>query len=130
MVSLTAARLLSRNFYSSTDFDPDSDETQSYTNVEYLIDDLIDWINTECGVSISSMSGTAGSKTVTLTAAQNAVASMILPILLRDTKYRITESSGLGPVSVSESVGGMDSATKQLFYKALKRIRGHSFVEV
>ena len=130
MVSLTAARTLARNYYESTDFDPDADETTSYTNVEYLIDDLIDWVNTEAGTSISSMSGTAGEKTVTLTAAQNAVISMILPVLLRDTKYRINNSSGLGPASVSESIGGMDTSSKQLFYKALKRLRGVSFVQV
>ena len=128
MVSLTAARALASNFYKSTDFDPSGNETTSYTNVEYIIDDCIDWINSEADASISSMAGAAGSKSTTLTAAQNAVMSMILPIILRETKYRINSSTGLGPASISESIGSLDNTTKKMFYKALDRLRTRSFV--
>ena len=75
MVSVTAATVLARNHYGSTDFDPATssrNETVSYTNVEYIIDDAIDFINSEAETTISQLAGMAGAKTVTVSRNQNA----------------------------------------------------------
>ncbi len=127
MVSLTAADVLAQNYYRSTDFDPAADETTSLTNVEGIIDDIIDYINVEAGTSISAMSGTAGSKTVTLTREQNAVIKLILPVTLKERKYKISTSSALGPASISESVGSQDSVFKEMFWKAINRLKEYDW---
>jgi hypothetical protein len=107
MVSITAADVLARYHYAVTDFDPASspDATVSKTNVELIIDDIIDFINSEAETSIPAMSGTDGSKTVTVSRNQNAAIKLILPVALKETKYKISTSSSLGPASISESVG-------------------------
>jgi len=128
MTDLTAANVLARFNYSSTDFDPDSDETTSYTNVEYIIDDVIDFINSEAGTSISNLAGVAGAKTVTVTGAQNAAIKLVLSVVLKETKYKISTSSGLGSASISESVGSQDTIFRTMFWSSINRLRGRSFV--
>ena len=128
MVEITAAKVLGRFHYKTTDFDPDgTDEDTSYTNVEYIIDDVIDFVNLEAGTSISSMTGTSPNKTVTVTNDQNAVIKMLLPIVLRDTLVSYSKSSSLGPASISESVSQQSVDFLELFQQALNRLRGVSF---
>jgi len=128
LVEITAAKVLGRFHYKTTDFDPDgTDETTSYTNVEYIIDDVIDFVNLEAGTSISSMTGTSPNKTVTVTNDQNAVIKMLLPIVLRDTLVSYSKSSSLGPASISESVSQQSVDFLELFQQALNRLRGVSF---
>ena len=128
MVDLTAATVLARFNYDSTAFDPDRDETASLTNVEYIIDDAIDFVNAEAGTSISNLAGVAGSKTVTLTAAQNAPIKLILSVMLKETKYKISTSSSLGPASASETVGGQDAIFRKMFWQSIGRLQGRSFL--
>ena len=123
MTEITAAKVLGRFFYESTDFDPDGDETASYTNVEYLIDDVIDYINLETGSSISNLAGVAGSKTVTVTGAQNAAIKLLMPVMLKETKYKISTSGSLGQLSSSESIGAQDPLFRDLLKNALNRLR-------
>ena len=123
MVSITAADVLARFNYKSNDFDPDNDETTSYTNVEQIIDDIIDFINSEAETSISAMDGTAGVKTVTVSRNQNAAIKLLLPVMLKETKYKISTSASLGPASASESVGGQDIIFKELFWRAIERLK-------
>ncbi len=130
MTEITAAKVLGRYNYETTDFDPDEDETTSLTNVEYIIDDVIDFINAEAGTSMSNMAGVAGSKTVTVTGAQNAAIKMVLPVVLKETKYKTSVSSGLGPASMSESVGSQDRIFRDMFWRAISRLRGRSFLRV
>jgi len=128
MTDLTAATVLARFNYDSKDFDPDSDETQSYTNVEYIIDDVIDFINSEAGISVSNMAGVAGAKTVTVTGAQNAAIKLVLSVVLKETKYKLSTSSSLGPASISESVGSQDQIFRKMFWSSMNRLRGRSFL--
>jgi len=129
LTTITSAIVLSRFAYESTDFDPASspDETVSYTNVEYIIDDVIDFINSEAGTSISNLAGVAAAKTVTVTGAQNACIKLVLDFYLKDTKYKINESGGLGPASVTTSVYSQDPVIKNMLWKSLDRLRGRSF---
>jgi len=130
LTEITAAKVLGRYNYETTDFDPDEDETTSLTNVEYIIDDVIDFINAEAGTSMSNMAGVAGSKTVTVTGAQNAAIKMVLPVVLKETKYKTSVSSVLGPASMSESVGSQDRIFRDMFWRAISRLRGRSFLRV
>lgn len=132
MTVLTAARVLARFNYKRTDFDPDNstpDEDTSLTNVEYIIDDCIDYVNSEAGASISNLSGTSPDKTVTVTGAQNAALMILLEMMLRDSRYTASSSSHtLGPASVSESVGQQPMAVQGLLEKALDRLRGRTIL--
>jgi hypothetical protein len=123
MTEITAATMLARFNYKSTDFDPDDDEDTSLTNVEYIIDDVIDYINLIAGTSISNLSGTSPDKTVTVTGPQNAAIKMLLPLMLRDTKYHVSESTGLGPVSVSNTVSTQNPAFQKMFEKAIATLK-------
>ena len=126
MVSVTAAAVLARNHYGSTDFDPATssrNEAVSYTNVEYIIDDAIDFINSEAETTMPAMDGTAGSKTVTVSRNQNAALQLLLPVMLKESKYKISTSGSLGPASASETVGGQDSIFKEMFWKSIERLK-------
>lgn len=127
MVTLTASSVLARFFYKSTDFDPNENETTSLTNVEYIIDDVIDFINSEAEVNIPQMSGTAGLKTVTVTRQQNAAIKLVLGVILKESKYKTSTSSSLGPASISESVGSQDSIFKEMFWAAIERLKEHDW---
>jgi hypothetical protein len=123
VVSITAANVLAKNVYKSTDFDPNEDETTSLTNVESIIDDVIDFINSEAEINIPPMSGDSGSKTVTVSRNQNAAINLILPVTLKEKKYKISTSSNLGPASVSESVGSQDTIFKEMLWRAIDRLK-------
>jgi len=130
MTDITAAKVLARFYYGSTDFDPASSgktTVTSYTNVEYIIDDVIDFINAEAGTSILPLAGAAGTKTVTVTTAQNAAIKLVLPVMLKETKYKISTSSSLGATSASESIGSQDPIFQKMFWAAINRLRGSSF---
>jgi hypothetical protein len=125
MVIITAATTLAQNVYSSTDFDPatNPNETVSLTNVELIIDKAIDFISSETETSIPPMDGTVGSKTVTVTRNQNAAIALLLPVMLKEAKYKISTSGSLGPLSASVSVGSQDSIFKEMFWKAIERLK-------
>jgi hypothetical protein len=129
MTDITAATVLARFHYKSTDFDPATspDETVSLINVEYVIDDAIDFINLEAGTSIGSLAGVAGAKTVSVTNDENAALKLLLGIMLHDTKEQMSSSFGLGPVSGSESLSKQSQGFVDLFERALNRLRGSSF---
>jgi len=75
MVEITAALIHSETGYSTDDI--------STTNLEYLIDNSINYVNLMAGTSISNLSGAvAGSKTVTVTADQAAVLKPLINLLL------------------------------------------------
>ena len=126
MTTLTAAIVLERFDLTTADF--------SAVATEYLIDDVIDYINLEAGTSISNLAGVAGAKTVTVTSGQNAAIKLILSLMLKDVKAMATSTSQtLGQMSMSESIsesvsqasigvqGMIDKALKRLTGMALKR---------
>ena len=127
LATLTAAIVLDRFFYESTDFDPDGDETASFTAVEYIIDDVIDFVNSEAGTSIAALTGVAGAKTGTVTGPQNAAVKLVLGVTLKEARYKISTNATMGPLGASESVGAQDPIFRKMLHNALNRLRGRSF---
>ena len=127
MTDITAANVLARFYYESTDFDPNRDETVSYTNAEYIIDDCIDFVNSEAGVSMTALAGVAGTKTTTITGSQNAALKLVLGVTLKEAKYKLSTNATLGPLGASESVGAQDPIFRKMLYNALNRLRSRSF---
>lgn len=124
MTTLTAAIILARYHYKSTDFDTaaTADETTSLTNAEYIIDDVIDYINLIAGTSISNLSGTAGTKTTTVTNDQNAAIKLLLPLMLKDAKYKTNDNSTLGPAGVSATLNSQNPVFIEMFEKAIAKL--------
>jgi len=136
--SLTALIALAENGYTTTDM--------TAVNTEYVIDNAIDFVNLTAEVNIPQLSGTAGTKTVTLTREQNAAVRLLVTCMLREAKKTsLTNSSssgtatsgslGIGNLSMSESssvssaitaassLNSSNDLTRSLFEMAIERLR-------
>lgn len=120
MPSITAQQILDENKWTVSDI--------SKTNLEYLIDNAINHINAETGLSISNLSGSAESKTVTVTSAQDYVIKALTAILVRAYKDKGPQAS-LGPMNLAEiSTDPHYKAMMWLIKRGIQRLRGRSFV--
>ena len=75
MPPITAQDILDENNYTESDI--------SKAKVEALIDNAINYINLETGLSISNMSGSEGSKSVTVTSSQAPVVKALASLYVR-----------------------------------------------
>jgi len=94
--------------------------------IEYIIDSSIDMVNADASVAISAMSGTAGSKTVSMTGAQAAAvkACIAMKLASRVTAGSSSTSTTLGPFSTSTSSSSGGSDINLVLYKrAIQRLR-------
>ena len=111
MATITAATLDSRLHL---------EDAATNTDLENLIDGAIDLLNVyllKYGKSIGNMTGTAGSKTVTVTSAEKGAIIMVACSLYsRDykTSGSQSESSSLGPASYSMSAASTSNASELL----------------
>jgi len=90
---------------------------------EALIDLAIDLLNLFSDAAMSNMSGVAGSKTVTLTAAQRGAVTLVT----RDLYYSFfkdIETSTVGGVGVSPTDVLANPASVRLIRVAAKRLQG------
>lgn len=140
--TFTATQIIQQNGYVvTTDFTP--------TNVEYWIDDSVDYVNLLAETSIPHMTGTAGSKSISVSDKVNAALKPLLACVLRENKKTTltnssstsnssgsTNSFGLGalngsePSSISSSIGAASSINnpnntifRQMFLDAIERLR-------
>jgi len=118
MVTITAAQMHSETGYSISDI--------TVTNLEYLIDNAIDYVNAECGTSISSMAG-GPPKTVTVTAGQSAALKPLIVLMMRAYKDR-GPTVGVPGLNVTEVISDPQYKLHIMLWKSsLKRLRGRSF---
>jgi len=75
MPTITAQDILDENNYTESDI--------SKAKVEALIDNAINYINLETGLSISNMSGSSGSKSVTVTSGQAPIVKALASLYVR-----------------------------------------------
>ena len=118
MVTVTniATQVLNENNYSTTDI--------TAINLEYLIENAIDYVNLEAGTSIADLSGGAGSKSIVGTEAEIFTVKTVTVLMIRAYKDR-GPNSGLGPMSVATVIGDPQySLFKDLIEKSLNRLRG------
>ena len=73
--TISAQQILDENGWTESDI--------SKTNLEYLIDNAINYINLQTGLSISNLSGSAGSKTVSVTKQQAVIIKALTALLVR-----------------------------------------------
>ena len=118
-ISNIAQQILDENNYTEADI--------SKTNLEYLIDNAIDYINLVAGTSIADLSGTAGSKSLTATENEIVAIKLLTVLLLRAYKDRGPNASVAG-LNVSAVINDPQyTLYKELFDLAVARLRGKYF---
>ena len=118
MVTITADLMQSRTGYGDTYI--------TNTNLEYLIDDAIDYVNLEAGTSISNLAAS----TVTVTASQAAVLIPLIKLLMRAYKDK-GPTSNISSMSVSAVINDPQyKLNMYLLKKGIDRLRGRSFERV
>jgi len=118
MATITAQQILDENKWTETQI--------SITNLEYLIDNAINYVNAETGLSISNLSGSPGS--VTVTSSQDYVIKALSAVLVRAYLEK-------GP-NVAVNAMNMSKISTDPHYKVMmwliksgiNRLRGRSFV--
>ena len=90
-----AQRILDENGYTLTDF-----PNLTLTILEYKIDDSIDYVNSQTGLAIATLSGSAGSKSFVYTAPQNIPVKGLTNLMLKAYKEK-GSTVGLGSMNVS-----------------------------
>lgn len=119
MPAITAAQIKAEN-----DWD---DDTISDTNLEYLIDNIINYVNLVAGSGISNLTGAAGSKTVTVSSNQDPVLKSGIALAVRAYTDK-GPNVALGALNVAQIV--QDPHYKfmnKLFMGGIGRLRGRSF---
>jgi hypothetical protein len=122
MATITAQLILDENNYTDGDI--------TLTNLEYLIDNAINYVNLQTGLSISNLSGTAESKTVTVTSNESTVIKSLTVLMVRAYKDR-GPNMGLSGLSVATLTSDPQYS---LFIKivddGIKRLCGQNFDRV
>jgi len=90
-----AQTILDENGYALSDF-----SGLTLTILENKIDDAIDYINAQTGLTIASLTGAAGSKTLTYTVPQNVAIKQFTNLGLRAYKEKGSQV-GIGTLSVT-----------------------------
>jgi len=120
MATITAQQILDETGYTAANH-------ISLTNLEYLIDNAINYINSEAGLSISNLSGAAGSKTVTVTNAQAPIIKMLSKLFIR-AYVDMGPNVAVGGLAVSTLTSDPQYALfLPLITQGINRLRGRSF---
>jgi len=120
MPAVTAQQILDENGWTTGDI--------SLANLEYLIDNAINYVNLVTGLSISNLSGAAGSKTVTVTSAQDPIIKMLAGLLVR---AYLDKGPAVNVAAVNVTQITTDPHYKvfmRIVNEGINRLRGRSFV--
>jgi len=119
VITTIAQRILDENNWVVSDI--------SLTNLEYVIDNAIDYINMEAGTSIADLSGAADSKSLTGTDSEIAVVKLLSVLMVRAYKDRGPQvTTGTMGVQAVISDPQYHLFTK-LVTRGINRLSGRSF---
>ena len=108
-VTITAQSILDQTGYTVYAVGPPATGDFTLVNTELMIDDAIDTVNLMFTQAIAALSGSAGSKSGTMTRDQNAVVKMLLVLMLREGKKtslsNSTSTNGGSSTNQSINVG-------------------------
>lgn len=119
-MAITAQRILDENNWLTTDI--------TLVNCEYLIDNAINYINLETGLSMSNLTGVAGAQTVTLTNPQETAVKMLSALLVR---AYLDKGSSVNIQSIGVATIISDPhfrVFQQLLKKSISRLKGRSMM--
>ena len=120
MVTVTniATQILNENNYTTSDI--------TATNLEYLIDNAIDYVNMETSTSIADLSGSAGTKSIIGTESEIVTVKCATVLMLRAYKDR-GPNTALGNLAVSSLISDPQySFFTEMLKNSLNRLRGRS----
>jgi len=113
-----AQRVLDENGFLITDF-----PNLTLTILEYKIDDAIDYVNLQAGLTIADLSGTAGSKSITGTDGQILAVKWVTNLMLKAYKEK-GEQVGIGALNVTYIVNDPDyKMSMMIVEKAIERLK-------
>jgi len=113
-----AQRILDENGYAISDF-----SGLTLTILEYKIDDAIDYVNLQAGLTIADLAGTAESKSITGTDGQILAVKWLTNLLLKAFKEKGTQAAISG-LSVGYIVSDPDyKVTMMVIEKAIDRLK-------
>jgi len=113
-----AQRVLDENGYTTASF-----SGLTLTILEYKIDDAIDWINLQAGLTIADLGGEAGAKTITGTDAEIFVVKWLTNLMLKAYKEK---GSQIGVEALSAGYVSIDPDYKlsmMMIEKAIERLK-------
>lgn len=114
-IASIAQRILDENAYTLADI--------SLTNLEYLIDNAIDYINMQAGITIVDLSGSAETKSLTATEPQIFAVKSLGVLMLRAYKDKGPQV-GIGSLNVSFITSDPQySLFMQFVEKAIDRLK-------
>lgn len=116
-VTNIATRILDENNYTEP----------SKTNLEYIIDNAIDYINMEAGTSIADLSGTAESKSLVGTESEIVVVKSLSVLMLRAYHDRGPQVSAGGLAVQAVIVDPQYKLFSKMVATGIKRLAGRSF---
>lgn len=113
-----AQRILDENGYTLADF-----PNLTLTILEYKIDDAIDYVNSQAGLSIADLSGTAGSKSITADDGQILAVKWLSNLMLKVYKEKGVQT-GIGALSVIYIVNDPDyKMSMMILDKQIERLK-------
>lgn len=122
MGTITAAQVKTENKWTADNI--------SDTDLEYLIDNIINYINLVAGTSISNLSGGAGSKTMTSTSGQDPVVKAGVALAMRAYLDK-GPAVAVGGLNVQQIVSDPHYRfMTTLFKQGINMLRGRSFERV
>jgi len=116
-ISNIAQRILDENGYSLTDF-----SGLTLTILEYKIDDAIDYINLQAGLSMADLSGSPESKSITATDGQIVVVKWLTNLFLQAYKDKGTQV-GIQGTNITQVVNNADFQVSTMITKAIERLK-------
>lgn len=117
-VANIAQRILDENGYVLTDF-----TNLTLTILEYKIDDAIDYVNLQAGLTIADLSGAAESKSITATDGQILAVKWLTNLMLKAYKEK-GDQAGISGLSVSHVINNPDYAmSTMVIEKAIDRLK-------
>ena len=117
-----ALTFLSRNNYALTSF-----PKMQLTDIENLIQDVIDYVNLDANITIPDLAGTPGALSMTADGIEYPVVKMISSLILHSLVNRGPNAS-LGVASVSSSLSEATGKVEyELIERGLNRLRKRSF---
>ena len=108
-----AQRILDENGYAVYDF-----ASLTLTILEYKIDDAIDYLNLQAGLSIADLAGSAESKSITATDGQILVVKSLTNLMLKAYKEKGSQI-GIGGLSIIHVMENPDFKVSSMMIKHL-----------
>jgi len=122
MPTITATQIKNENNW--------TDEDITDTNLEYLIDNIINYVNLIAGTSISNLSGTAGTKSVTVTSSQDFVIKSGVALAMRSYLDK-GPNVAMSGISISEIVTDPHYRfLSKMFNNGINMLRSRSIARV